>query len=268
MPGAAQLLNSVWLWARRCCALVNDISPGRRFERASRLADRFWPDPAHQRFLRGHCDLARAIEKSLFEHGRVDETNTPGKAANRHEAITNASLREAFDEELAFGERFQKDYQQFEAAKISAGLVLDDDHFLTSSMPARRDRVAGWRGRTGFPGSLPGKCASTRPNADTPWASSGQAWRACWLRYCFNSNRYGRVPSPRRSIAIRKISSVRRDHRRVVVRRVQAKRANPRTTGASSWMLTEALQNRRLKRTGAAIRVYPASTSSETAPLA
>ncbi len=113
------------------------------FERASRLADRFWPDPVYQRFLRGHCaDRQRAIEKSLSDHGPdPDETKTPGQAGDRHEAITSASLREAFDKELAYGERFQKEYQQYEAAKISAGAGLDDEHFF-DEFYVGRDAIA------------------------------------------------------------------------------------------------------------------------------
>jgi hypothetical protein len=107
------------------------------FERASRLADRFWPDPVYQQFLRNHCaNRQRDIE--------------------RYETITNVSLREAFDKELAYGEGFQKDYQQFEVAKISAGAALDDEHFF-DEFYAGRDPIAS-------------------PTGEEEWISWAPAW--------------------------------------------------------------------------------------------
>ncbi len=82
------------------------------FERASRMADRFWPDPAKQQFCRDHCARRqKQIEESL--------------PANE---VTE--LRPRFDAELAYGERYQREYQEYEAAKIAAGADLRDEHFF------------------------------------------------------------------------------------------------------------------------------------------
>lgn len=81
------------------------------FERASRLAERYWPDPAKQQFLRDHC--ARR-QKQIEETLPADEVS---------------DLRPKFEAELAFGEQYQKEYQEYEAAKIAAGVSIHDKHF-------------------------------------------------------------------------------------------------------------------------------------------
>jgi hypothetical protein len=81
------------------------------YERATRMADQFWPTPDLQQFLRDHCKSRQAAtEKSL-----------PQKEV--------ADLRPKFDSELAFGERYQHEYQDYEEAKIRAGANLSDEHF-------------------------------------------------------------------------------------------------------------------------------------------
>jgi hypothetical protein len=81
------------------------------YERASRMANRFWPTTDGQDFLRAHCRKRQtAIEQSL----PVDEV---------------AALRPKFEAELAFGEAYQRDYQTFEEQKIAAGANLNDQHF-------------------------------------------------------------------------------------------------------------------------------------------
>lgn len=82
------------------------------FERAAKLADRYWPDPAKQQFLRDHC--ARR-QKQIEETLPADEV--PG-------------LRPRFEAELAFGERYQREYQEYEAAKIAAGADIRAEHFF------------------------------------------------------------------------------------------------------------------------------------------
>lgn len=81
------------------------------FERASRLADRYWPDPAKQQFLRDHC--ARRQKQ-------IEETLPPNEVPG---------LRSQFEAELAFGEQYQKEYQEYEAGKITAGANIHDKHF-------------------------------------------------------------------------------------------------------------------------------------------
>jgi hypothetical protein len=82
------------------------------FERASRIADRYWPDPAKQQFLRDHC--ARR-QKQI-------EDNLPANEV--------AEFRPRFDAELAHGEWYQREYQEYEAAKIAAGADIREEHLF------------------------------------------------------------------------------------------------------------------------------------------
>jgi hypothetical protein len=94
------------------------------YERASRTADRFWPDPALQQFLRDHCRrMQEQIEKTLSG----DESA--------------ASLRSRFDEELAHGEQYQQAYQRHEANEIAAGVSINDKH-LFDAFHASHDPIA------------------------------------------------------------------------------------------------------------------------------
>jgi hypothetical protein len=94
------------------------------FERASRLADRYAADLETQAFLREHCRKRQAaIEATL-----PDPTAVP-------------RLRPQFEAELAFGEGYEKDYQDFEAAKIAVGAPIDDAHFF-DDFPRRGEAVA------------------------------------------------------------------------------------------------------------------------------
>jgi hypothetical protein len=88
------------------------------YERAAMMADRFWPDPAVQQFLRDHCRRKQEqIEDSLRDSGpRAMETLS--------------ELRPRFSEELAHGEQYQRDYQRYEAEKIAAGAKISDEHFF------------------------------------------------------------------------------------------------------------------------------------------
>ena len=81
------------------------------YERAARLAKRFWPDPKIQQALVKHCRARQLrIENSLPS----DE---------------GARLREHFDTELARGQKYQQAYQKDEAERIRAGASIDDPHF-------------------------------------------------------------------------------------------------------------------------------------------
>jgi hypothetical protein len=81
------------------------------FERASRLADQFWPDPALQEFLRTHCRKRQEMIESQLPANEV------------------ANLRPQFDAELAYGQRYQQEYADYEAEQIAAGRTLEDEHF-------------------------------------------------------------------------------------------------------------------------------------------
>lgn len=94
------------------------------FERAARMAEQFWPDPAIQQVLRDHCQNRQTqIEESLRRPAYPLANTDPVPQAEI------ATLRERFDAELAHGESFQRAYQDYEAAKIAAGASIDDEHF-------------------------------------------------------------------------------------------------------------------------------------------
>lgn len=102
------------------------------FERAFLLADQFSPDPKRRQFLRDHCRKRQEdIEWNLrYSNARFDyevdweRTGLPPKPEIIEE------LRKQFDAELAFGERYQREYQEYEATKIAAGASIDDPHFF------------------------------------------------------------------------------------------------------------------------------------------
>jgi hypothetical protein len=82
------------------------------YERCKQLAGKYWPKPEIQQALRNHCDSRqKEIEQTL----PADEV---------------PNLRPNFEDELAFGQRYQKEYQDFEAAKIAAGADIHDEHFF------------------------------------------------------------------------------------------------------------------------------------------
>ena len=82
------------------------------YERASRMAEQFWPNATMQEFLRTHCrERQQSIEKSLPES-------------------ESAKLRPNFDRELAFGLKYQQEYQAYAEQQIQAGRNLNDPHFF------------------------------------------------------------------------------------------------------------------------------------------
>lgn len=81
------------------------------FERAGRLADRFHPKPELQQFLRDHCEQRQRLIENTLPPSEVSE------------------LRPRFEAELAHGQRYQREYQEYEAAKLAAGVPLRDPHF-------------------------------------------------------------------------------------------------------------------------------------------
>jgi hypothetical protein len=81
------------------------------YERAAGMADRVWPGADIQRQFVEHCRWRqRVIEKKL----PAEEVEV---------------LRPRFEAELAYGQRYQNDYQDYEAKRIRAGVSLDDAHF-------------------------------------------------------------------------------------------------------------------------------------------
>jgi hypothetical protein len=95
------------------------------FERASRLADRYSNAPDIQEFLREHCRGRQAeIERDISPASPIGDR-----------------LRSAFDAELAYGQGYQEDYQDYEAARIAAGGSIEDDHFH-DDFPRRGESIA------------------------------------------------------------------------------------------------------------------------------
>ena len=109
------------------------------YERASRMADQFSPDPADREFLRTHCRKRQTdIEKS-FATGEPPS----GRHANwsKLSAAEIAGFRPRFEAELAHGERYQREYQDYEAKQIAAGVPPTDERFY-DAFNAGRDPIA------------------------------------------------------------------------------------------------------------------------------
>jgi hypothetical protein len=93
------------------------------YERAARLAERSWPSPDLQQYLRDHCRARQlGIEKTMA-------------------AADVEQLRPRFEAELAHGERYQAEYQAFEREKIAAGGDIDDPTFF-DDFHAGREPIA------------------------------------------------------------------------------------------------------------------------------
>lgn len=81
------------------------------YERAAGMADRVWHTADIQRRFVEHCRRRQqVIERQLSP----EEVKT---------------LRPRFVAELAHGQRYQKDYQEYESERIRGGESLDDAHF-------------------------------------------------------------------------------------------------------------------------------------------
>lgn len=87
------------------------------YERAARMADRLWPDPDIQRQFVEHCRRRQ----------QVIERQLPGEEVK--------GLRPRFEAELAHGQRYQKEYQEYEAERIRAGRPLTIRTSTTTSTP-------------------------------------------------------------------------------------------------------------------------------------
>jgi hypothetical protein len=81
------------------------------FERAALMAGGIWPDAKIQEGILAHC---RRRQKGIEEQLPAREV---------------VELRPRFEKELAFGQRYQKAYQGYEAATIAQGLSIDDPRF-------------------------------------------------------------------------------------------------------------------------------------------
>lgn len=115
------------------------------FERASRLADRFWPNPAHhgfKEFLQEHCRKRQADIERTLAHPASDARRrawqNDGPPLSPEEI---AALRLRFEAELAHGEGYLRLYQEYEEKQIAAGVPLADEHFY-DAFHAGREPIA------------------------------------------------------------------------------------------------------------------------------
>ncbi|MFO0930542.1 MAG: hypothetical protein U0736_26515 [Gemmataceae bacterium] len=117
------------------------------FERAYRLADRSWPDPAVQQFLREHCRRRQTeIETTLTYQSPAPSYYTPWQHVSPPPArATVENLRSTFEAELAFGEDYQRAYQRYEEEKIKAGVPIAAPAFF-DAFQADREPVASRSG--------------------------------------------------------------------------------------------------------------------------
>jgi hypothetical protein len=81
------------------------------YERAVHLADRFGPTPQ--------------IRTGFVEHCRRRQAVIEGELPDAEREV----LRPRFEAELAYGLRYQQDYDRYEANRIAQGASLDDPHF-------------------------------------------------------------------------------------------------------------------------------------------
>jgi hypothetical protein len=94
------------------------------FERAALLAPRISDDPDMVRRFTEYCRRRQTeIEKSL-----------PAEEVAR--------LRPRFEAELAFGQRYQQAYQDYEARRIREGASLDDPHFYDAFHAEQKTPIA------------------------------------------------------------------------------------------------------------------------------
>lgn len=148
------------------------------YERAERLASRFWPDPGLQQFLRDHCRKRQAqIEETLAYRPSTASASSRSTAWQQvsppHEGDTAASLRSRFDAELKFGEDEQRRYQQYEESKIAAGVSILDEHFFDDFRPGPVPIASPVGPEEWYVGVPPAKLAAYRAQRQQAWGMLG-----------------------------------------------------------------------------------------------
>jgi len=108
------------------------------YERASRLAEHFSSKPDLQESLRGHCRKRQSdIEKTL-RYKAPRGSRTPWQHISPPpSAATISEMRPTFEAELAHGQAYQREYQEYEEARIVAGLPITDDNFYEEFFAGR-----------------------------------------------------------------------------------------------------------------------------------
>jgi hypothetical protein len=91
------------------------------YERTASLASPFWPDPVRQQRLIDHCRSRQKLIEATLPPQEVEK------------------LRPRYETELAYGLRYQKEYQADEAARLAAGRPVTDPElnadFVSSHPP-------------------------------------------------------------------------------------------------------------------------------------
>lgn len=163
------------------------------FERASRFADQFWPDAKIQQALREHCQKRQdQIEESLRHDGQARKAQSPEPIA--------ANLRAQFDAELAYGEKYQREYQEYEAAKLGAGASIDDEH-LFDEFNAGREPIASHSGAEEWYATIPRPdlVMKRRLLATMAWSIAAAGAAALALSLLLQFRRPRKEPQPSRS---------------------------------------------------------------------
>jgi hypothetical protein len=141
------------------------------FERAGRMADRFWPDAAVQQHLLDHCrDRQGQIERTLGLQ------------------VAGSELRTKFDDELAYGQGYQRAYQDYEAEMIAAGVSLADEHLFDAFRSGREPIASPVGPEEDFVGVPRTKIAAYAARQGRAWgvlgagvAAMGAALLLTWL---------------------------------------------------------------------------------------
>ncbi|MDY3554273.1 hypothetical protein R5W24_003392 [Gemmata sp. JC717] len=113
------------------------------YERASRLADRYWPDPSLRGFLLTHCRKRQAeIEQTLTYIPPASDSRPAWQNVTAPiPAAEVAELRPRFEAELAHGQGYQRAYQEYENKQIAKGASIFDAH-LFDQFHAGREPIA------------------------------------------------------------------------------------------------------------------------------
>lgn len=141
------------------------------FERASRMADRYWPDPAIREALRDHC---RARQEQIEATFRFRDEDRPGRPPWQRVSPppteeTVAALRSTFDRELAHGEGYQHAFQEYERERIEAGVPITAEDF-DAPFFAGREPIASPTGQEEWFAGIP------TAKVEAYSARQGQAW--------------------------------------------------------------------------------------------
>ena len=93
------------------------------YERAIEMEDQFWPDPAV---------CAKFVDLCKRRQDGIAQMEFPSDPATWQQR-----MRQAHRDELAWGQSYQKAYQDYEAKQIAAGVPLSDPKFYGAFFAGR-----------------------------------------------------------------------------------------------------------------------------------